>query len=168
MLRRQSTTIRRLRIQPLHLLRPPFAPRFKRYQAFGADLDQDALAEARAWSRSESELSRLPKGNTTYARSSGPGGQHVNKCATSKSSPRRIPSCSQTQGPKRRPQRRIRLESCSRHFPSCCTVASESRNTTQQRATPLPFTLRIPGQEMQMPRKMGENWRRRYSAFTTK
>ncbi|WAO83987.1 RF-PROK-I domain-containing protein [Fusarium falciforme] len=86
MLRRQLTAVLRLRIQPQHqllrLLSPPFAPRFKRYQAFDADLDQDALAEARAWFRSESELSRLPKGNTTYARSSGPGGQHVNKTET--------------------------------------------------------------------------------------
>lgn len=52
--------------------------RFKRYEAFDAQLDQDALAEARDWYQTF-EPSQLPKGNTTYARSSGPGGQHVNK-----------------------------------------------------------------------------------------
>lgn len=56
----------------------PFAPRFKRYQAFDADLDKDALNEARSWYESF-DASQLPKGNTTFARSSGPGGQHVNK-----------------------------------------------------------------------------------------
>ncbi|KAL6413869.1 hypothetical protein AUP68_03399 [Ilyonectria robusta] len=54
-----------------------FSARFKRYQAYEAELDKDALAEARAWYRSFSPA-QLPKGNTTYARSSGPGGQHVN------------------------------------------------------------------------------------------
>lgn len=52
--------------------------RFKRYEAYDAQLDQDALAEARLW-YSSFDASQLPKGNTTYARSSGPGGQHVNK-----------------------------------------------------------------------------------------
>ncbi|KAF7531094.1 hypothetical protein G7Z17_g13746 [Cylindrodendrum hubeiense] len=69
--------------------KPPQAPlsnplsprRFKRYQAFEAELDKDALAEARAWYRSFSPA-QLPKGNITYARSSGPGGQHVNKTET--------------------------------------------------------------------------------------
>ncbi|KOS17906.1 hypothetical protein ESCO_002676 [Escovopsis weberi] len=55
--------------------------RFKRYQAFGADLDQDALAEARAWFKSF-DPARLPRGSTSFARSSGPGGQHVNKTET--------------------------------------------------------------------------------------
>lgn len=52
--------------------------RFKRYEAYDARLDQDALAEARVWYNSF-DASKLPKGNTSYARSSGPGGQHVNK-----------------------------------------------------------------------------------------
>ncbi|RSL65082.1 hypothetical protein CEP53_003859 [Fusarium sp. AF-6] len=86
MLRRQLTAVLGLRIQPqhqaLHLLSPPFAPRFKRYQAFDADLDQEALAEARTWFHSTNALSQLPRGNTTYSRSSGPGGQHVNKTET--------------------------------------------------------------------------------------
>ncbi|KAH0529518.1 hypothetical protein TsFJ059_004253 [Trichoderma semiorbis] len=55
--------------------------RFKRYEAYDAQLDQDALAEARVWYNSF-DASQLPKGNTTYARSSGPGGQHVNKTET--------------------------------------------------------------------------------------
>lgn len=52
--------------------------RFKRYEAYDTRLDQDALAEARLW-YSSFDASQLPKGSTTYARSSGPGGQHVNK-----------------------------------------------------------------------------------------
>ncbi|RDA82700.1 hypothetical protein CP532_3922 [Ophiocordyceps camponoti-leonardi (nom. inval.)] len=52
--------------------------RFKRYEAYDAQFDQDALAEARVW-RQSLDASQLPRGNTTYARSSGPGGQHVNK-----------------------------------------------------------------------------------------
>jgi peptidyl-tRNA hydrolase ICT1 len=41
-------------------------------------LDQDALAAARSWYQTFTEA-QLPSGSTTYARSSGPGGQHVNK-----------------------------------------------------------------------------------------
>ncbi|KAI1636031.1 hypothetical protein F4809DRAFT_641894 [Biscogniauxia mediterranea] len=52
--------------------------RTARYQAFDADLDQDDLAEARKWYASFTENS-IPKGHTTYSRSSGPGGQYVNK-----------------------------------------------------------------------------------------
>lgn len=49
-----------------------------RYEAYDASFDPDDLAEARKWQRSFQEDS-IPKGNTTFARSSGPGGQHVNK-----------------------------------------------------------------------------------------
>lgn len=52
--------------------------RFARYQAFDASFDPDELAEARRWRQAFSEDS-LPKGTTIFARSSGPGGQHVNK-----------------------------------------------------------------------------------------
>ncbi|KAG8409756.1 hypothetical protein J3458_018838 [Metarhizium acridum] len=62
-------------LQPLLLQRP------KRYGAFDANLDQESLAEARTWFQSF-DASQLPKGSTTYARSSGPGGQHVNKTET--------------------------------------------------------------------------------------
>ncbi|KAJ4163926.1 hypothetical protein LMH87_005626 [Akanthomyces muscarius] len=55
--------------------------RSKRYSAFEADLDQDALTAARKWHASFN-ASQLPSGSTTYARSSGPGGQHVNKTET--------------------------------------------------------------------------------------
>ncbi|KAF4976888.1 hypothetical protein FZEAL_6510 [Fusarium zealandicum] len=81
MLRRQILEALRLRTQPPHLGIAPFAPRSKRYQAFDAELDHSALAEARSWFESFNS-SQLPKGNTTYARSSGPGGQHVNKTET--------------------------------------------------------------------------------------
>ncbi|KAK7707603.1 hypothetical protein SLS64_007122 [Diaporthe eres] len=55
--------------------------RFARYQAFDASFDPDELAEARRWRQAFSE-DALPKGTTTFARSSGPGGQHVNKTET--------------------------------------------------------------------------------------
>ncbi|XP_044717226.1 RF-1 domain-containing protein [Hirsutella rhossiliensis] len=60
---------------------PLTTARFKRYQAFDAQLDQEALTEARSWYR-KFDASHLPRGSTTYARSSGPGGQHVNKTET--------------------------------------------------------------------------------------
>lgn len=49
-----------------------------RHQAFDAKFDLDELTEARSWYASFNESS-LPKGQTSYSRSSGPGGQHVNK-----------------------------------------------------------------------------------------
>lgn len=52
--------------------------RAKRYDAYGAELDAEQLEEARKWN-ANFDPSLLPKGLTTYARSSGPGGQHVNK-----------------------------------------------------------------------------------------
>lgn len=57
--------------------------RTARNQAFDAEFDQDELADARKWYSSFSE-GDLPKGQTSYARSSGPGGQHVNKYEFSK------------------------------------------------------------------------------------
>lgn len=78
MLRRQIYSALCLRRTTAYTTAPPFAPRFKRYQAFDAEFDKDALAEARSWFQSFTPT-QLPKGNTTYARSSGPGGQHVNK-----------------------------------------------------------------------------------------
>ena len=47
-------------------------------KAYDAQFDQEELAEARKWRATFKEES-LPKGQTTYSRSSGPGGQHVNK-----------------------------------------------------------------------------------------
>ncbi|KAK3319899.1 hypothetical protein B0T19DRAFT_433277 [Cercophora scortea] len=52
--------------------------RFVRHQAFDAGLDPEQLAEAREWHKSL-QPSSLPRGNTSFSRSSGPGGQHVNK-----------------------------------------------------------------------------------------
>ncbi|OTB17646.1 hypothetical protein K445DRAFT_315393 [Daldinia sp. EC12] len=48
------------------------------HQAYDAAFDPVELTEARKWYSSFTENS-LPKGQTTYSRSSGPGGQHVNK-----------------------------------------------------------------------------------------
>src|SRR4051794_13036059 len=53
--------------------------RFIRHQAFDAGFDQNELAEARKWHQSF-RITNLPEGNTSFSRSSGPGGQHVNKC----------------------------------------------------------------------------------------
>lgn len=47
-------------------------------KAYERDFDPDELAEARKW-RDSFDGSSLPKGQTIYSRSSGPGGQHVNK-----------------------------------------------------------------------------------------
>ncbi|KAG5985159.1 hypothetical protein E4U55_000795 [Claviceps digitariae] len=55
--------------------------RLKRYDAFDAQFDKEALCEARSWFQTF-DPSQLPKGSTTYSRSSGPGGQHVNKTET--------------------------------------------------------------------------------------
>ncbi|KAJ2975686.1 hypothetical protein NUW58_g8285 [Xylaria curta] len=72
------------------IARLPFSPlpapalvqlRTIRYQAHDALLDQEDLDEARKWYASFNESS-LPKGHTSYSRSSGPGGQHVNKTET--------------------------------------------------------------------------------------
>lgn len=52
--------------------------RLARFSAFEASLDPADLSEARKWRDSVSDAS-LPKGTTVFARSSGPGGQHVNK-----------------------------------------------------------------------------------------
>ncbi|KAK0649432.1 hypothetical protein B0T16DRAFT_410071 [Cercophora newfieldiana] len=52
-----------------------------RHQAFEAGFDKEQLDEARKWHKSFKPES-LPEGNTTFSRSSGPGGQHVNKTET--------------------------------------------------------------------------------------
>ncbi|KAK4232017.1 hypothetical protein QBC38DRAFT_506406 [Podospora fimiseda] len=52
--------------------------RFVNHQAFDAAFDQDQLAKARKW-RQSFQIDNLPEGSTSYSRSSGPGGQHVNK-----------------------------------------------------------------------------------------
>ena len=54
------------------------AVRTARYEAFDSGVDPEELAEARKWYGSFSADS-LPLGTTTFSRSSGPGGQHVNK-----------------------------------------------------------------------------------------
>ncbi|KAL2752134.1 hypothetical protein ACRALDRAFT_1066199 [Sodiomyces alcalophilus JCM 7366] len=64
------------------VIQPPLAfTRHARFQAFDASFDADDLQEARTWYRGFDET-RLPKGQTSFARSSGPGGQHVNKTET--------------------------------------------------------------------------------------
>ncbi|KAI5462302.1 hypothetical protein BGZ63DRAFT_354448 [Mariannaea sp. PMI_226] len=78
---RQAARTLSLRHCALQLPNLPFSVRLKRYQAYDADLDRDSLNEARSWFQSF-RPEQLPKGNTTYARSSGPGGQHVNKTET--------------------------------------------------------------------------------------
>ncbi|KAB5542681.1 hypothetical protein GE09DRAFT_1136115 [Coniochaeta sp. 2T2.1] len=56
-------------------------PRFIRHQAFDDAFDADELSEARQW-RQSFQASSIPKGQTVFSRSSGPGGQHVNKTET--------------------------------------------------------------------------------------
>ncbi|KAG7103247.1 putative uncharacterized protein like [Verticillium longisporum] len=66
---------------PSFTIGPLVQSRSIRYQAFDAAFDLDELQEARNWHKSF-DAARLPKGQTTFARSSGPGGQHVNKTET--------------------------------------------------------------------------------------
>ncbi|KAK1757291.1 meiotically up-regulated gene 82 protein [Echria macrotheca] len=69
-------------VREKEVLRPwLFAQRFIRHQAFDAGFDQNELAEARKWHQSF-RITNLPEGNTSFSRSSGPGGQHVNKTET--------------------------------------------------------------------------------------
>ncbi|KAI1097844.1 hypothetical protein F4804DRAFT_147907 [Jackrogersella minutella] len=56
----------------------PWLVRTIQHHAYDAFYDQEDLDEARKWQASFTENS-LPKGQTSYSRSSGPGGQHVNK-----------------------------------------------------------------------------------------
>ncbi|KAM7221881.1 hypothetical protein V8F06_002632 [Rhypophila decipiens] len=60
---------------------PLFPRRFLRHQAYDAGFDPDDLAEARSW-RSSFQPSTLPKGSTSFSRSQGAGGQHINKTET--------------------------------------------------------------------------------------
>lgn len=52
---------------------------YRPYQKNASDavFDQDDLEEARSWYASF-RLSSVPKGDSSFSRSSGPGGQHVN------------------------------------------------------------------------------------------
>ncbi|KAH8903301.1 hypothetical protein BR93DRAFT_199481 [Coniochaeta sp. PMI_546] len=52
-----------------------------RHQAFDDAFDADELSEARKW-RQSFHASSIPRGQTIFSRSSGPGGQHVNKTET--------------------------------------------------------------------------------------
>ncbi|KAL1899196.1 hypothetical protein Sste5346_003118 [Sporothrix stenoceras] len=52
-----------------------------RYSAFDSGFDPEDLQATRQW-RQKLAQDALPKGNTTFSRSSGPGGQHVNKTET--------------------------------------------------------------------------------------
>ncbi|PKS11209.1 hypothetical protein jhhlp_002970 [Lomentospora prolificans] len=70
-----------LRISPEAKPRPStalYVSRQAHYGAFDANLDENDLVEARQW-RKSFDRNTLPRGNTVFARSSGPGGQHVNK-----------------------------------------------------------------------------------------
>ncbi|KAI1842995.1 hypothetical protein JX266_010848 [Neoarthrinium moseri] len=77
MIRYLVTSLPTIQAAPL-VGRPLVCSRTVRNQAVDAAFDQDELAEARRWHASFQE-SDLPKGQTSYSRSSGPGGQHVNK-----------------------------------------------------------------------------------------
>ncbi|KAK3899551.1 hypothetical protein C8A05DRAFT_18026 [Staphylotrichum tortipilum] len=70
-----------IRWLPLERFAVPASRRSVRHQAFDAAFDQEQLAEARKW-RHSFHIESLPAGNTSFSRSSGPGGQHVNKTET--------------------------------------------------------------------------------------
>ena len=84
---KQMTSVRRLPRRPAAIMRVWALPLLSsvqsvratsRYQAYDSGFDPDDLQEAREWKK-RFEKSRLPKGQTSYSRSSGPGGQNVNK-----------------------------------------------------------------------------------------
>ncbi|KAF4822230.1 hypothetical protein CGCTS75_v010850 [Colletotrichum tropicale] len=60
------------------LFQPIHAIRWARFQVFEDSFDPEELKQARSWHKTF-DGSQLPQGQTSYARSSGPGGQHVNK-----------------------------------------------------------------------------------------
>ncbi|KAI7921557.1 hypothetical protein M0657_005709 [Pyricularia oryzae] len=64
-----------------HPTRPLVLKRPFRRGANSIELDPIALNEARDWKKSAT-ANILPPGQTSYSRSSGPGGQHVNKCVS--------------------------------------------------------------------------------------
>lgn len=66
------------RVPSITLIQPKATIRALRYQPFDAAFDPEELAEARKWHQSF-QPSDIPKGATAFSRSSGPGGQHVNK-----------------------------------------------------------------------------------------
>lgn len=119
----------------LHPERLPWLPlafqRSVRHQAFDANLDQDQLAEARKWHQSF-QLANIPAGNTIFSRSSGPGGQHVNKFVFLKPSfgAHLLLQCLLTsQGRKPKPQPHGPSRSCSACSPSICTPACARQST---------------------------------------
>ncbi|KAI1361151.1 hypothetical protein F5Y08DRAFT_315579 [Xylaria arbuscula] len=73
--------IARLPLFPSSRVPPVVHVRGVKHHAYDASLDPDDLEEARKWHVSFNKDS-LPKAHTTYSRSSGPGGQHVNKTET--------------------------------------------------------------------------------------
>ena len=136
----------------------PFAPRFNsnRYKAFDADFDQESLVEARTWYESFHE-SLLPKGNTTYSRSSGPGGQHVNKygCIILSGFQHW-----QRKGLKLRQPRHIQCSNCTQCYPNYYILMSANPSTIHQQMIPWLFKLKIPGHGMQMRKTTEGSWRR--------
>ena len=119
----------------IHVLRER---RYKRYEAFDAHLDKEVLAEARSWFDTF-DASQLPKGNTTFARSSGPGGQHVNKlsqyqCDALDGAPGRgLRDCMLTvhsSGPRQRLSLCIKSRTCWLFFPNLSTPPSEHQDIT--------------------------------------
>lgn len=68
---------RPLRTSGLQVL-PRAVVRTARYQAFDSGLDPEEVSAARSWYQTFQQAN-LPSGKTVYSRSSGAGGQHVNK-----------------------------------------------------------------------------------------
>jgi hypothetical protein len=110
--------------------------RFKRYEAYDKQFDQEALESARKWFQGF-ETTQLPAGSTTYARSSGPGGQHVNKSVRSllnqqreRVSHRECHGLMLLAEPKVKQSRPMLSRSCWQSYPARCMPASGHRDTT--------------------------------------
>lgn len=138
-------------------------PRSKRYDAFDAHLDKDALTEARDWFKSFNP-STLPGGVTTYARSSGPGGQHVNKYEPT-CNPPEPPRPNSSLIPEQKPRPRASIMSRISWPPSPKTyiMAYVHPDTTLSAMILSPFRRRVTDRGPPTPMKTIINWWKRSS-----
>lgn len=83
--------------QPFRLLPPAGIPypswvqTYHRHHRSDVKYSPEELAEARSWRKAFS-IHNLPKGQASYSRSSGPGGQNVNKLETKTTTSHPLPS----------------------------------------------------------------------------
>lgn len=141
---------------PVSRLALAFFQRSVRHQAFDARFDHDELAEARKWHQSFS-ISSLPEGNTTFSRSSGPGGQHVNKFVMRRLQTARLLSVLTRPEQKQRQQPRGPFHSCYPRCRSCCMPASGHPSITPSETTASPSRRRLSAAAVRTPTRTARN-----------